>query len=531
MKPGFFDELLAYVGFTERDSAALAVALPAPAVLDAVVQRFYVVLLEHEGTRRVLQGEGVVARLQGTLREWLDTLFRGPHDAAYFEKRSRIGRTHVRIGLDQHYMFSAMALIREDLALALAGSPALVALHKLLDVELAVMLETYREERFEIEMLRESERKYRDLIDNAPEMILTIDRAGRIQHHNRTTLQILGYGEGEAPASWADLVGRDAPARAWEEVERIFDQPAGPAAEFETVFCDRAGNPKSVLVRVAGLARPPRGPETVRVFVQDTTERKQLEERMAEYARQAEEKKRLATVGQMVAGIAHEVRTPLQVITAGFDALAGAAPLDLEAELARSREGIRQIRKLIDDLLNYSKEIQLEWIEVDPASLLTSVLADLAEDLAGRRLAVERSVEPGLGRLEADPFRLKQVLLNLLRNAIEATPDGGRVGVAAAAARGGGRDGTGGGTVEFRVTDSGRGIPHHDLEKIFVPFYTTKPRGTGLGLPIVRRIVDAHGGRIEVASVPGQGTTVRIRLPRKPRPVERGTKRWPANAS
>ncbi|MBI4613940.1 MAG: PAS domain S-box protein [Planctomycetes bacterium] len=519
MERDLFREMKSYVGWTDEDSTRLAAVVPPGPVIAEVVDHFYRVVQQHEGTRRLMSDPALIARLKGTLADWLVTLFSGPHDRAYYEKRCRIGRRHVQIGLDQHYMFTAMAIIREDLATYLAGGPAgdttgrpkaLAALHKILDLELAIMLETYREERFEFETLRESERKYRDLIENAPEIILTVDREGRIRHINRTALDLLGYPPEEPPVRFLDLVPAEKVREAWSALAAAFD--GNPGGQFETEFVSCDGVRRLVAVRVSGLVPSARGPETVRAFVRDVTEERRLQAEMAEYRRQAEEKRRLAAIGQMVAGIAHEIRTPLQVITAGFDSLAGLAKTpELERETVRARRGIQQIRGFIQEILDYSKEIRLCLMEVEPSSLVGSALADLEEEIRTAGVKIECGpFEKGV-RVIADPFRMKQVLVNVLRNAVEATPPGGWIRVSARPA-----GANQAGVVEFVVVDDGRGIPESDIEKIFVPFFTTKPRGTGLGLPIVQRLVDAHGGTVEVRRLEPKGTMVRIRIPRAP---------------
>lgn len=519
-RPGFFLDLLRHVDFTAADTALLARALPDEAALERVVERFYEDLLAHEETRRVVTGEEQVARMRCTLRDWLVSIFVGPHDEAYFERRCRIGRRHVQIGLEQHSMFTAMAVIRDALGTALDEAlrdrperlRTIRALHKILDVELAVMVETYSEERFEIDVLRESERTYRDLIENAPELILTVDRAGRIQHINRTALDLLGFATGPAPGRLVDLVVPADRDRVWAAVRPVFDD--GADVEFETRFLERTGAERDVVAKVAGLApSSPRAEPSVRIFVQDVTEARRL-------ARQVEEKRRLAAIGQMVAGIAHEIRTPLQVITTGVDALvqANRSP-GLEREVARAQEGLRRVRGFIQEILDYSKEIHLDRMEVEPATLVGSALSDLTEDIERAGIAVSTRFHPAAGRILADPFRIKQVLVNLLQNAIEAVPPGGSIRISACPL-------PGRSAVEFVVADDGRGIAEADRSRIFVPFFTTKPRGTGLGLPIVERIVHAHGGRIDVESRPGRGTEIRFSIPVQPeRPP------CPANAS
>jgi signal transduction histidine kinase len=153
----FLESLKAYVGFTDHSSEALRAAHPAVAPhVEAIIDDFYATIEAHEGARKAITGgDEQIARLKKTLRRWLEELLLGPHDEAYFERRARIGRVHVRIELPQAYMFTAMDRIRVKTAAvlrdALAGDAAMLertlqAMHQIMDIELAIMLETYRED-------------------------------------------------------------------------------------------------------------------------------------------------------------------------------------------------------------------------------------------------------------------------------------------------------------------------------------------------------------------------------------------------
>lgn len=153
MAETLFDDLERYVGFNPADEEALRALHPVVRpYFERISEVFYVRILQHEAARKALtEGESMVGRLRHTLVAWTDTLFTGPWDAGYYERRARIGRKHVAIALPQHYMFGAMNVLREQLStvieksyLALAQSRA--ALGKILDLELAILLHTYREE-------------------------------------------------------------------------------------------------------------------------------------------------------------------------------------------------------------------------------------------------------------------------------------------------------------------------------------------------------------------------------------------------
>jgi signal transduction histidine kinase len=222
---------------------------------------------------------------------------------------------------------------------------------------------------------------------------------------------------------------------------------------------------------------------------------------------------RLAAMGQLASTVAHEVRNPLNAVgmTAQrlrrefLDTLPQGAPARSEVEelLSIMASETQRIERIVQQFLEYARPPRLAPESVD--------LGALVEDVAGRArpLAEARGVRleaaaPGAGTAVVDPAQLRQALDNLVRNAVEATPAGGLVRLAA-------RREAGGRAVE--VTDTGRGIGPDELPRIFDLYFTTKPEGTGVGLAVTQQIVTAHGGTIEVDSRPGAGTTMTVRLP------------------
>jgi signal transduction histidine kinase len=215
----------------------------------------------------------------------------------------------------------------------------------------------------------------------------------------------------------------------------------------------------------------------------------------------------LASIATLVAGLAHEIGTPMGVIRGHAEAL-GAS---VEGERAQWRlrtilEQIDRISSIIQSLLNIARPREAIRAQVHLAELLDTALAFLSEKLERRAVRVERSYAP-LPRVVGDPDKLQQLFLNLFLNAIDAMPEGGTLRVALR--RGGAL------AVEIAVADTGVGVSRRDLEQLFKPFFTTKPpgRGSGLGLVVAQGIVADHGGEIQVASEPGHGTVFTIHLP------------------
>jgi signal transduction histidine kinase len=209
----------------------------------------------------------------------------------------------------------------------------------------------------------------------------------------------------------------------------------------------------------------------------------------------------------MAAGAAHEIRNPLTSIRSAIQHLRGdyedgnprAALIDdILAEVDR-------INEIVEALLSFARPVQPKFESVDLAELVrqTAALIDARAHKSGVAVEVEG---PESLPLTADGNLVKQVVLNVVMNALQAMPEGGRLSIAV---------GRAGGAAEIRVEDSGCGIAPDDRERIFDPFFTTKKEGTGLGLSVCYGIVQRHGGEIEVESEIGEGTTVKIRLPER----------------
>jgi two-component system sensor histidine kinase BaeS len=212
---------------------------------------------------------------------------------------------------------------------------------------------------------------------------------------------------------------------------------------------------------------------------------------------------------RLLSDVSHELRTPLTVIQGNLEAIIDGVYLADEAHLAPILDEARLLARIVDDLRTLASaeagRLSLERESVELRRLASDLAAGFTAqaDAAGVGLTVDA---PEAAAIEADPERLRQVLANLVANALRATPAGGSVTIRV-------RDESDGALVE--VTDTGAGIPPGELERVFERFYRSpESRGSGLGLPIAREIVRAHGGTIEARSQPGAGTTMTVRLPR-----------------
>jgi len=236
-------------------------------------------------------------------------------------------------------------------------------------------------------------------------------------------------------------------------------------------------------------------------------EKRATEHELRETESRARAAENLASVATLVAGLAHEIGTPMGVIRGHAEALESAVEGEKAQWRARTiREQIDRISAIIQSLLNIARPRQAICVTVDLAGVADTALAFLAEKLGRRGIDVERDYAETAG-VRGDPDKLQQLFLNLFLNAIDAMPDGGslRVVIRAISPR----------EIEIAVSDSGTGIAAADLPHVFTPFFTTKPagRGSGLGLVVAEGIVADHRGHLEVSSEIGTGTEFRIRLP------------------
>ncbi|HEY7676585.1 MAG TPA: ATP-binding protein, partial [Candidatus Methylomirabilis sp.] len=224
---------------------------------------------------------------------------------------------------------------------------------------------------------------------------------------------------------------------------------------------------------------------------------------------------------------AHEIKNPLAGISYVAQILkreVSFEPSHRELVQAMFSE-INRLNGLIEDLLLYGRPARLALAPQYVHKIWEDIVHLSKEQLDARNLALAWDLDPAVPPIPLDGNRMRQVFLNLLKNAIEATPAGGRIVVRTRHVTAAGRprrpvewppaappDGADG-WVEIAIEDTGQGIPEQDRDRIFELFYTTKPSGSGLGLPICRRIVEEHGGTISLASRPGAGSAFTIRLP------------------
>ncbi len=346
--------------------------------------------------------------------------------------------------------------------------------------------------------LRRSEARLQAILDTALSGVLTVGDGGAVESLNRAAERMFGYSEAEA-------AGR----HIVELLPVVQLHPGGVAV---------AGAPAVGTVRES-LGRRKDGSEFpvelavsetrvddrrfFTVVARDITQRVEARERLL----QAE---RLAAIGATVAGLAHESRNAFQRSQAALERLSLrlAGRPEEQALVAEVQQAQDHLHHLYEQVRSYAAPIRLDLQPCDLGAVWRDAWAHLAPQRAGRQaelVEVTGAVEPSCA---ADPFRLEQVFRNILENALAATPDPVTVTVRTAPAQLGDRP-----AVRITVTDNGPGLTQEQRRRIFEPFFTTKTHGTGLGMAIARRIVEAHGGTIAAGG--GPGAEIVITLPRE----------------
>lgn len=241
--------------------------------------------------------------------------------------------------------------------------------------------------------------------------------------------------------------------------------------------------------------------------------RRKVEKYHYEQMRRAD---RLASIGEMAAGIAHEIKNPLAGIAGVIQVLKKDMPKtdQRRAVLDEVLSQVERMDKAVRNLLSFARPPEPRMTLVDMNDLIGRLLDFLAPQFAKYAISAERKLSPGIPWLSIDPDLMQQALLNIALNAIQAMPDGGRF-IVATEAEPPSNDGPG--MVRITLTDTGKGISTEDMGRIFNPFFTTRQQGTGLGLSITQRIIEQHGGEITVSNSPGKGASFSITLPYPPK--------------
>jgi PAS domain S-box-containing protein len=367
--------------------------------------------------------------------------------------------------------------------------------------------------------LRASEERYRGLVEHAPLGVVVCDQLGNVLTMTERFRAILGLdkGGGAGPNNLLD----DAPAQVAGEIRELARALAtGKSATGELPYTTRDGRRVDLKLVIAPQRSAEGRPDGALILVEDVTERRAVEARLRQSLK-------LEAIGQLAGGIALGVTTPmadvresLAALEHGFDELRKHAATEqqhaprfaeIEELLAESREGVERAIAIVRDMRELARGGSLSRERVDLNELLAAVVRMAATQRGGGSGIVERyaTLPPVFG----NAGQLRQVFLNLVVNAVQAAGDAGHVEIETACEAGG---------VCVRVRDDGPGIAPEHRDRMFVPFFTTKPagEGTGLGLYISYQIVRGHSGELRVDSQPGAGATFTVWLPSEPTTVQ-----------
>ncbi len=348
--------------------------------------------------------------------------------------------------------------------------------------------------------IRDSEEKFHSIVETATEAIISIDDGHHIVLFNRGAEQIFGFSKEEVMGrDLAVLVpeGYEGRHRGWVERHLRSALSQGTGRTSDAVAVRKGG--QEFPVRMSMSVSLVRGRPLYTAIIRDQTEREELTRRLLM-------SERLAAIGRAAAHVAHEIKNPLMVIGGFTQQLLRSRGLEEKdsAKLKVICQEVQRLEALLGEMRDFTRAGQLKPAPCRLNELVEETLLLLEADLAERGIHLVRLLDPGLPVARLDGSRLKQVVINLVMNAVEAMPAGGTLTLRTGAARGG---------VVFEVEDTGKGIKPADMGEVFSPFFTTKRKGTGLGLPISYRIAQEHGGSIALRSRPGRGTVARLELP------------------
>jgi PAS domain S-box-containing protein len=347
----------------------------------------------------------------------------------------------------------------------------------------------------------ESEQMWRLIVEAAPNGMLLVDEYGMIVMVNTSVLHQFGYEREELLGQSVEILV-PASVRSHHQQHRagfVKTPQARAMGEGRDLFgIQKDGSEFPVEI---GLT-PIQTAKGIRVLasIVDISERKRLEMQL----RRAE---RLAELGTLASGMAHEIGTPMNVILGRAEyLLQRASDEGMKKSLTTIITQVERITKVMKQLLAFARRRTPEWGTVYLSEIVDDALEMFQERIAQSCITIDKTIESSLPPVRADRDQLIQVLINIVMNSIHAMPEGGRLKLSLA------REGN---YVCLGLSDTGHGMPEEIRLKVFEPFFTTKDfgKGTGLGLTVVKGIIEEHGGTIDVESVVDKGTTFWIRLP------------------
>jgi two-component system sensor histidine kinase HydH len=325
--------------------------------------------------------------------------------------------------------------------------------------------------------------------------LVAVDHTGLLIAVNQTAETILGRRTG-------DVLGRRAEEILPDGCREIFRQLTGKRRIIEREIDCTLEEGRTIPLEVIATALHEEDGAFLGsvILFRDMTEMRRLKQEVAR-------NQRLASLGSLAAGVAHEIRNPLSSIkgfATYFRERYRENPDDRRTAETMISE-VDRLNRVITQLLEFARPMTMKRVPTSIQAVIRHALRTVEGQAREKTVVIETDLPAAIAEIPLDADRMSQVLLNLLLNAIAATDAGERIGVSLARC-----DDR---TIRIVITDTGAGIRQEDLPRVFDPYFTTKPAGTGLGLPIVQKIVEAHGGAIRLESEVGKGTTATLLLP------------------
>jgi len=378
---------------------------------------------------------------------------------------------------------------------------------------------------------RESEEKLRNVFAASPDAITVADLNGIIVDCNQATVDLHGYQsrEGLIGKNSLELIAKKDHEQAMQSLKKTLEQ--GAAKNIEYTFLTKDGREFPAELSASAVRDASGKLEYFVAITKDITKRKNMEKQLKEYSEHLEEKveektnqlkkaqeqllkaERFAAIGEAAAMVGHDLRNPLQVITnmvytsekksksipiTDREIIEKHGFLDLRSGL---KEQVKYMEKIVADLQYYAKPIKPTPVEIDLHKPINKTLSSLT---VPENVKVSIVIPEDFPKLMLDPTLMQRVFSNLIINAVQTMPNGGKLTIRASRKEE---------TALISIEDTGAGIPDENLSKLFTPLFTTKAKGQGFGLPVCKRLVEAHDGNITVKSKVGKGSTFTVEIP------------------